>query len=79
MAAIASEINSISHLKPKPKTAVNGRCQFEDYGVAVPYDFAKGALSSAIMAKLRPLLAEATRVRMVSLQFYYFKTKFVEE
>ena len=70
MAAIGSEVNSIFHLKPKPKTVVNGRCQFEDFGMAVPntFDFSRGTPPFATMAKLRPMLAEATRLRILRLR-----------
>ena len=69
MAAKGSEVNSGFHSKLKPKTAVNGRCGFEDLGVIVPntLNFSMGALPHAMMAKLKPLLVEATKQRMVCL------------
>ena len=67
MAATGSTINSDSHAKPKSRTAVNGRFAFEDLREITPetLEFGIGAPSFAMMAKLKPLLAEATKQRMV--------------
>ena len=53
---------------PKPRTAVNGRFGFEDLREIIPdtIEFGIGAPSFSMMAKLKPLLTEATRQRMVS-------------
>ncbi len=67
MAATRSTISSDSHTKPKRRTAVNGRFAFEDLREITPdtLEFGIGAPSFAMMAKLKPLLAEATKQRMV--------------
>lgn len=64
----ALQANS-THLnaKPKPRTAVNGRFAFEDLREIVPgsLEFGIGAPTFEMMAKLKPLLIEATKQRMV--------------
>ena len=65
MAAAGRTINS--EKKPKPRTAVNGRFGFEDLRELIPgtIEFGIGAPSFSMLAKLKPLLAEATKQRMV--------------
>ena len=69
-AKLENKVNSSeSYTNPKPKTAVNGRSEYEHIlgteTLTSNYHFSFGAPSSAIMAKLRPLLTEATKQCMV--------------
>jgi hypothetical protein len=64
-ATSGSEVNSDT--KPKARTAVNGRCLFDDLGILEPdvFNFSMGAPSFTMMARLKPLFVEATKQRMV--------------
>ena len=77
-AKLENKVNSSeSYTNPKPKTAINGRSKYEDIlgteTLTNNYHFSFGAPSSAMMAKLRPLLTEATKQCMVrfKLSLYY--------
>ena len=68
---MAETRSAASGLKPKSRTATNGRSGFEDLREMHSDDleFGIGAPSLEMLSKLKPLLAEATKLRMVSSLF----------